>query len=313
MSTYYKSISQQIKEIEYWLRLTTFLHGPLKQNLLCVLHNKKNLAYQGLPDDPSELYGVLSTDHKDTINKLQKKKVLKDDQLEILLPTNGDNKTYSDAFDVTLLVVLIINCTTLPPPKNGWYKPPLDSDTSVAANVIRARDWRNFLNHTDANAINKAAFNLKWAQGIAIIQGLGESINEMVSLRTISLDPKHELVTKSLIDFNQRKLADLQSRVVKLEGTIKQIDENSKAIEDNHTDVSKHLVEQNELMIADNDVIHNKIEEAIANHDQMLNQLQFISKEVEQLKTLKKENFVPANCTSKQIFFIFTLSYYFAK
>ena len=138
----YKSISQVIKEIEYWLRLATILHGPLKQNLLCVLHNKSNNpSYQGLPEHPSELYKELSTTHKSAINKLVKAKVK--DQLEILLPKNSDNKTYSEAFDVTLLVVLIINCTTLSPPQDGWYKTPPDSDTGVAANVVRGREWRS--------------------------------------------------------------------------------------------------------------------------------------------------------------------------
>ena len=35
MSTY-KSLKDQIKEIEYWLRLATLLHGPIKQYLLSV-------------------------------------------------------------------------------------------------------------------------------------------------------------------------------------------------------------------------------------------------------------------------------------
>ena len=197
-----QSISQQIKDIDFWLHLAVFLHGPLKQHLLIVLHNKNNQGYQGLPEDPTELYKEPSTVHNSTINKLRKKGVLKDDQLELLLPTNGDNKTYSEAFDVTLLVVLIINFTTLPPPENGWFKPPLDSDTSIAANVLRARAWRNFLNHTDANDIEKTAFGLKWSEAAVIIQGLGGSVNEMARMKYISLDPKHETVVKSLMDFN---------------------------------------------------------------------------------------------------------------
>ena len=109
-----KSISQQIKDIDLWLRLAVFLHGPLKQHLLIVLHNKNNQGYQGLPEDPTELYTELSTVHCGTkIKELRKIRGLNNDQLEVLLPTNGENKTYSDTFDVTLLVVLIIHFTTL--------------------------------------------------------------------------------------------------------------------------------------------------------------------------------------------------------
>ena len=319
--------------------MATVLHGPLKQNLLCVLHNKNNdPSYKGLPEDPSELYKELSTTHKSAINKLVKAKVLKKDQLEILLPKNGDNKTYSDAYDVTLLVVLIINCTTLPPPQDGWYKIPPDSDTGVAANVVRGREWRIFLNHIDANAIDEAAFNLKWTEGIAIIQGLVGSVKDITSLKTISLDPKHELVIKSLMDFNQQEIIKLRG---KIDNASKQIDENSEKIEENKVEISTRFDQQtelmvadndvihnkidenarqagqeikqiyqlfdqqNELMVADNDVIHNKIEETIANHDLMLNQLNNISKEMEKLKTLEKENFIPKNCTG--MFFLVSL------
>ena len=168
MSTY-KSLKDQIKEIEYWLRLATLLHGPMKQYLLSVLHNKQNdPTYQGLPEDPTELYNELSTVHNGKIKRLRKKGILKDDQLELLLPTNGDNKTYSGAFDVTLLVVLIINCTTLPAPTHGWNTLPLDSDTSIAANVLRAREWRNILMHEDANAITITVFHSKWNEGFAL-------------------------------------------------------------------------------------------------------------------------------------------------
>ena len=58
----YKSVADAIKEIEYWLRLATFEHEPLKNALLQVLHNKNNdPSYTGLPEDPSALYQELLT------------------------------------------------------------------------------------------------------------------------------------------------------------------------------------------------------------------------------------------------------------
>ena len=183
-------MSKNIKDVEFFLRLVTLLHGPLKQSLLSVLHNKQNdPSYKGLPEDPTELYKELSTVHRGIINRLRKQGILKNNQLEILLPTNGDNKTYSDAFDVKLLLILIINnCTTLPPPVNGWNnKIPLDSDTSVAANVLRARLLRIYLNHVDAKSINKTVFQWKWTEGVNIIQELGGSIYKLNILKTMLL------------------------------------------------------------------------------------------------------------------------------
>ena len=311
MSTY-KTIKQVINEVDYWLRLATYLHGPLKEQLLCVLHNKDNLSYQGLPEDPSLLYKELSTIHKGVIDKLTKKGVLKKDQLEVLLPTNGNQKTFSEAFDVTLLVLLIINCTTLPPPVNGWYQPPLDSDTSVAANILRARAWRNFLNHTDANSIDQKSFDSKWTEAVGILQGLGGSVKEMTALKTISLDPKHEVVMKSLMDFNQLMIEELKIQVDALKDIskqtvmnredIKEFEERSNEVnerldeqtrinsagidvlhnkmEENNdendkklTEINKRLEKHNENMIADNDVLHNKIEENTKETNEQLNKI----------------------------------------
>ena len=286
-----KSISQQIKDIDLWLRLAVFLHGPLKQHLLIVLHNKNNQGYQGLPEDPTELYKELSTVHYGTIIKLRRKRVLNDDQLEVLLPTNGENKTYSDTFDVTLLVVLIINFTTLPSPVNGWnQKVPHESDTSIAANVLRARAWRNFLNHSVANGIDKALSDRKWTEAANIIKGLDGSVDATLELKTISLDPKNEIVVKSLMEFNERKIERIQAKIddnhkdvskrlshqnEAITNAAKQIDKNSGEIEENRRELSKCL-DQQISMKRDNEKI--------------LAECQFVLQEVEQLKKLKKEN-----------------------
>ena len=243
-------------------------YGLLKHQLLCVLHNKKNGNYQGLPEDPSQLYHVLSTIHKPTINALVKKRVLKQDQLMLLLPSDGSQKTDSQAFDVTLIVLLIINCSTLPPPVNGWYKPPLDSDASVAANVLRARAWRNFLNHVNANSIDQAKFNEKWNEALDILQGLGGSVKEMATLRTISLDPKHKPVMESLMNFYARKLENVKY------------------------DVNQRLDKQNQHMIANNNETEHQI-------NLIISQLQHISTENKQLKKLTEESLSTNICSGK--------------
>ena len=269
-----KSISQVTQEIQHWLRLAIFLHGPIKENLLCVLHNKnKDISYNGLPEDPADLYQELSTTHLNTINKLVKNKILKKDQVEILLPKNGDNKTYSDQFDITLLVLLIINFTTLAPPKGGWNKPPKDNDTSIAANVLRCREWRNFLNHTDASAIDEHAFNIKWSEGVTILIGLGGKTDPIKVLKTISLDPKHDLVLKSLYHFNNvirtkqqtqdKDIRALETRADNLDNTSNQFDQ--------------------------------RIDKCETDNDLMCKQLQTISLEIEKLKELQQQNSTESN------------------
>ena len=192
MSTY-KTVTETINEIEHWLRLSTLLHGALKKALLCVLHNKTAQVYTGLPEDPAALYQELANRHL-VVGKLERKKVFRKEQVNILLPPN-DNKVFSKQFDITLIVVLIRHFTTLAPPAVGWSVNDLkrhEQDKSIAAFVIRAREWRNFLHHTDPKDIDEALFKTKWEEGEEIISGLGYAYNTK-HLLTISLDPKHEV------------------------------------------------------------------------------------------------------------------------
>ena len=205
MSTY-KTIGDTIKDIEYWLRLATFMHQPLKLALLNVLHNtSSNPFYVGLPSDPSDLYQNLSTRHYATIQRLVAKKVLQQNHVELLFPTNKTS-TDSQEFDITLIVVLIRNCTTLPAPLKGWNdKKPPDSDTGVAADVVRGREWRNYVHHTEPSDVDEVVFNMKWDEGVGIVKRLGLTYDTS-RLKVISLDPKHDAVLSSLLTFmNQLK------------------------------------------------------------------------------------------------------------
>ena len=192
------SVANVIKIIEFWLRLATFLHYPLKSALLFVLHNKGNRTdYVGLPEKEEDLYNELSRKRGD-INKLVRKRVLGKAELDILLPP-GKNKTDSDTFDVTLIIVLITNFTTLPPPKNGWSGKIDPTDVSIAAFVLLARKWRNVLIHgTEPGNLLKADFDKKWLEGENIVKGLGLTTIDTNKLKNIDLDPRNSLVLNSL-------------------------------------------------------------------------------------------------------------------
>jgi len=195
-----KSVENVIKEIEYWLRLTIFLHEPLKESLLYVLHNESGSPdYVGLPKDPNDLYQELKNRKWEIIQNLHRKGILNQKQIELLQPC-GDNKTFSDKFDVTLIIVLIRSCTTLNPPLSGWSdKNPPAFDVSVATFVVRAREWRNEVIHygTPKN-MDVLIFNDKWRKGVEIVDGLGYTY-DAENLKTVSLDPKNSLVSDSLV------------------------------------------------------------------------------------------------------------------
>ena len=74
MSTYI-TIANAIKEIEYWFRLATLLHEPLKESLLNILHNHYNRTdYVGLPSNPTLLNTELRKHQNKNDDKKKKKK-----------------------------------------------------------------------------------------------------------------------------------------------------------------------------------------------------------------------------------------------
>ena len=108
---------------------------------------KKNhtnpIDYTWLPSNSSALYNALSQRHHQAkLFGLQRNRVITQQQYDTSFPIHMH--TESSEMDITLLAVLIQNCLpTLPPPSTGWANknPPL-TDTTLASNVIRIRNFR---------------------------------------------------------------------------------------------------------------------------------------------------------------------------
>ncbi|XP_066917682.1 uncharacterized protein [Clytia hemisphaerica] len=315
----YVSVANAIKEFEHWLRLTCFLHDPIKNALLQVLHNKlKDPSYQGIPDNPVALYQFF-LNNKNTLNQLVKKKLLKKEQLDLLLPQGG-NQTFSSEFDVTLIAFLIQDFTTLPPPKKGWKtKNPPPTDTSLAAFVIRAREWRNFINHIDAKTIDLLLFQKKWQEGCDIINGLRYQYNTKF-LETMPLDPKHDSVLKGLkscmakFKSSQKGLStgiqDLQNDVSDIQNNCANIQKDVTNIKHENAEFSKDLKEsqkkvteiENTVKSQDQSItdINNDID---GRFDEFASQIESISQAVELHNTLdpKKSNTENDDCCLTEV------------
>ena len=117
----------------------------LKNALLQILFNRKeNPSYKGLPEDEEELYNELLRFQRQ-FQDLLRRRVLKQDQFDIIYPNN--NKTCFSKFDINIIALLIRNCQILPPPTDGWENALRLDDTSISANVMRARIIRNLIFH----------------------------------------------------------------------------------------------------------------------------------------------------------------------
>ena len=183
-------LSTFIKNSENWLRLAIFILGPLREALLNILHD----STLGIPREPKVLYTEL-TKHKPNLLKLRNKGTLKIDQWNLLFPA-GQQQTDSNLFDITLIVILIKSCTKLTP-VNGWkgYVPAV-TDHSLPADVIRVLGMRNVLQHYSCtDKMDNNEFEQKWLEGMNILHRLPYAGQDVVLLKTITLDPKHYLVT----------------------------------------------------------------------------------------------------------------------
>ncbi|CAG2239054.1 unnamed protein product [Mytilus edulis] len=108
---------------------------------------------------PTYLPSTLNTNYN-TLWDLKLKRIINQAQWNLLIPRNGvpDSKT----FDVTLMVCLIRNLTSINPPINGFDSLPLPGETTPGSDLARMKCYRNKLAHHDSNTIDATYFHTAW-------------------------------------------------------------------------------------------------------------------------------------------------------
>ena len=156
-------LSTDVKQHEYWLRFILALEVHVTKALLDVVHNRNNdPSYRGLPELPVDLYNYLNQNFRKCFLTLLQYKTLNQDQFDLLLPVNGH--TDSSKWDITLTVVIIRNCVKIPQPIYGWNQVAA-GDNSIAAGVIKARIFRNWMKHGKIDQVKTTTdFHVKWTE-----------------------------------------------------------------------------------------------------------------------------------------------------
>lgn len=176
---------------------------------------------------PSRLHTVLA--HPvvhGSLQSLLKKRIINPTQWSKLYPAVRSS-VLSTNFDVTLLMILFRNICNLLTPATGWDTLPPATDTSLEADIVRIKFYRNTVYaHANQASVDDASFRQYW-QDIrdTLVRLGGTAINEEAidSLANDSMDPdieqhyqellrawkKDEDSMKDKLDEIEKKLDDL--------------------------------------------------------------------------------------------------------
>ena len=262
-----------VANCEYWMRIAITLQNCVKPALLDILHDP---TLNGLQKNEQQLYTyLLAFKRREQQNLRRVVFPYQWDKLCHVCTTtctsqcNRQGRTNSEDFDITLIVVLIINCTGLLPPNGDWRTfQPTSTDVSKAACVILARDLRNEINHSTNNSITTTVdFNVYWKRIEHILNGLQYNNMQLFNdLKMSSLDHKMSDKIKAAVDkintleYNLSKCQQTQNTssqdILTVQSKITGLEEDLKNVKnDKQIDTLMKLV--NELYASVQDDIQN--------------------------------------------------------
>lgn len=153
-----------------------------------------------------------------TLQRLFRRRILPHAGWSKLYPTPPSSVTLED-FDITLLILLLTDIGGLTPPVTGWYTMPHQSDTSVEANIVRLRYYRNQVyGHATRASFDDATFSVLWQDISSALKGLGVDDNTILTLRTESVDPEMKQYYEQLLEQHRKEEEDIKQKVGIMEG-----------------------------------------------------------------------------------------------
>ncbi|XP_022779103.1 NACHT, LRR and PYD domains-containing protein 12-like [Stylophora pistillata] len=151
---------------------------------------------------PGKLDTVLLTPpvHR-ALQLLKKRKVLNPSQWGKLYPAIKSSVS-SKHFDITLLMVLLRNICGLVRPATGWDTLPATADTTLEADIVRIKCYRNRVyGHATKASVDDATFNQYWMDiqdALVRLGGAGYQ-SDIDDLKNESMDPEFEEHYKELL------------------------------------------------------------------------------------------------------------------
>ena len=134
--------------------------------------------------------------HRKTLQKLRYS-VINPPQWRLLYPTAGSPD--SNDFDITLLTILLRNSCGLSSPASGWNVMPPKTDTSISADILRIKIFRNEVyGHTASAQYDDATFEKLWQEISQPLVKLGIPQQEIDELKVAPLSPEEKSYIEKL-------------------------------------------------------------------------------------------------------------------
>ncbi|CAG2239458.1 unnamed protein product [Mytilus edulis] len=226
-----------LEEEENYVRLALLLKGVSPRAVR---------SYFDREFPPTYLPSTLNTNYN-TLCDLKLKRVLNQAQWNLLFPRNG--VPVSTTFDVTLMICLIRNLTSVTQPINGFDSLPLPVETTPGPDLARIKWYRNILAHHDSNKMATGDFNTAWSNISDAVSRLGgQPMNqECQELKVKILDQSNQEIMLE-IKQSQEKIKELSQTVDILGTEHTEVTENLRKLQVSHITLQTEHTEVTELL-----------------------------------------------------------------
>ena len=202
---------------------------------------------------PSTLAAVLNA-NKSVLKKIRYS-VINPSQWNLLYPVSGTPDSRN--FDVTLLTILLRNICGLSSPATGWNAMPPASDTSISANIVRIKIFRNEVyGHTPSAELADTTFETLWQEISKPLVKLGIPQQDIDELKEVPLSPEEESYIKKLKEWKQQE-DDLLSKLNDLEMGVRNVENQVVNVENQVVNAENEVVNvENQVVNVGNQVVN---------------------------------------------------------
>ena len=174
---------------------------------------------------PSTLAAVLNVNK--SVLKTIRYRVISPSQWGLLFPASGapDSKN----FDITLLTILLRNICGLSSPTTGWNVMPPAGDTSISADILRIKIFRNQVYHIASPQLDDTTFETLWQEISKPLVKLGIPQEDIDEAKVAPLSPEEESYIEKLKQWKElednilSKLNDVERKVNNVEHEVSRL------------------------------------------------------------------------------------------